>query len=103
MKAETHSFLHAVSQGDSDDEDAAAELSKLSEARHIITVPDFSPVSQQLRQVFDERFSDPRNTTQQRFLWDYWCAAHFTVKGPHAAVDCCCVISCIQSMLLLLP
>eukprot|EP00882_Tetradesmus_deserticola_P023752 GHRQ01025863.1.p2 GENE.GHRQ01025863.1~~GHRQ01025863.1.p2 ORF type:complete len:186 (+),score=52.74 GHRQ01025863.1:828-1385(+) len=38
----------------------------------VVTVPEFSPVSQQLRNVFDERFQDPRRTTPERFLWDYW-------------------------------
>ncbi|WIA11976.1 hypothetical protein OEZ85_012058 [Tetradesmus obliquus] len=59
-------------QGKADDDEDDAELTELSKAQHVITVPDFSPVSQQLRDVFDERFQDPRHTTQERFLWDYW-------------------------------
>jgi hypothetical protein len=48
------------------------EVTVVAGAGCAVTVPDFSPVSQQLRGVFDERFQDPRHTTQERFLWDYW-------------------------------
>lgn len=53
-------------------EDEDEELEELSVAQHIIIEPEFSPVTQQLRDVFDDRFKDPRAIHPDRFLWDYW-------------------------------
>ncbi|MEW5302461.1 MAG: hypothetical protein WDW36_005243 [Sanguina aurantia] len=47
-------------------------LEELSTARHIILEDGFLAVARQLRGVFDARFADPRVTTAERFLWDYW-------------------------------
>lgn len=38
----------------------------------LITIDKFSPEATQLRQVFDERFSDPRQARGDRFVWDWW-------------------------------
>ena len=62
---------------DADDADADADadygpLEELSEARHIIVEPDFTESAAELRAVFDARFEDPRATSRERFLWDYW-------------------------------
>jgi hypothetical protein len=42
------------------------------QARHVILEPDFSGAAADLRAVFDSRFEDPRKTSRERFLWDYW-------------------------------
>jgi hypothetical protein len=55
-----------------DDDDEAGPLQQLSEARHVIVEPGFTEAAEQLRGVFDSRFEDPRKTTRERFLWDYW-------------------------------
>jgi hypothetical protein len=33
---------------------------------------EFTASAPELRAVFDARFEDPRETTRERFLWDYW-------------------------------
>ena len=33
---------------------------------------NFFPKAKGLRNIFDERFSDPRKTDSRRFVWDYW-------------------------------
>lgn len=123
-------------------EEDAGELSELSQAQHVITVPDFAPeLCQQLRQVrpggtasavgratqcfilllmmhkrtiqrratqatrcapldvcmpsvqvFDDRFQDPRHTSEDRFLWDYFhipnqYTMHRTQVGATCATD----------------
>ncbi|MCX5742409.1 MAG: 2OG-Fe(II) oxygenase [Proteobacteria bacterium] len=35
-------------------------------------VDRFAPETAALREVFDERFADPRGTRDDRFVWDYW-------------------------------
>lgn len=49
---------HTACVTEADDDSDDAELSELHQAQHIITVPNFSPASRQLRQVFDERWVD---------------------------------------------
>lgn len=46
----------ADADADVDTDSGEAELSELHKPQHIIKVPDFSPVSSQLRQVFDDRW-----------------------------------------------
>eukprot|EP00798_Chlamydomonas_sp_ICE-L_P002375 gene2375-8682_t len=50
------------------------ELQELSQALHVIVEDSFlvEDLAVSLRGVFDERFQDPRKTTPERFLWDYW-------------------------------
>ncbi|KAF8071143.1 GPA3 [Scenedesmus sp. PABB004] len=56
-----------------DDDSAATELTELSKAQHVRTVPDFAPaLCRQLREVFDAAVADPRHTSAERFIWDYW-------------------------------
>jgi hypothetical protein len=63
----------AVEEGEEgEEEEEEEELEELSVAQHIIIESDFSPVTQQLRDVFDDRFKDPRAIHPDRFLWDYW-------------------------------
>ena len=40
--------------------------------RSVITVEDFAREAPLLRQVFDERFEQPRSTRSDRFVWDWW-------------------------------
>lgn len=37
-----------------------------------LVIDDFAPETAALREVFDERFADPRATRDDRFVWDYW-------------------------------
>lgn len=41
-------------------------------SRSIQIVDGFAPETKALRQVFDERFAEPRSTRGDRFQWDYW-------------------------------
>lgn len=36
------------------------------------TVDDFYPRAKALRKVFDTRFAEPCEATEERFVWDYW-------------------------------
>jgi len=38
----------------------------------ILTQDQFSPQAKGLRQEFDQRFADPKKTSSERFVWDYW-------------------------------
>lgn len=40
--------------------------------RSVIVVDRFAPEARALRDVFDERFAEPRSTRADRFVWDYW-------------------------------
>jgi hypothetical protein len=40
--------------------------------RDVLIVDQFSPDAARLRDVFDERFANPRSTRADRFVWDYW-------------------------------
>ncbi len=40
--------------------------------KHLWLQDRFFPGAPALRSVFDERFRDPKATTSQRFVWDYW-------------------------------
>lgn len=40
--------------------------------RNTFTRLQFLPAARQLRDVFDERFAEPRSNAPERFLWDYW-------------------------------
>lgn len=40
--------------------------------RPVLTVDGFFPQAQALRDHFDERFADPRQSRGDRFVWDYW-------------------------------
>jgi hypothetical protein len=76
----------AVPVGEADNPDETAtiaadevdgdELPELIPASHIIVEPDFLTCAQELREVFDKRFKDPRSTNRNRFLWDYWHVAN---------------------------
>jgi hypothetical protein len=37
-----------------------------------VIVDNFAPEAKQLREVFDERFAEPRSTRSDRFVWDWW-------------------------------
>ncbi len=41
-------------------------------SRSVLTVENFAREAPLLRQVFDERFEDPRSTRSDRFVWDWW-------------------------------
>lgn len=41
-------------------------------SRSVIVVDRFAPEATALRDVFDERFADPRSTRGDRFVWDWW-------------------------------
>ena len=38
----------------------------------MIVVDRFAPEARALRDVFDERFAEPRSSRADRFVWDYW-------------------------------
>lgn len=38
----------------------------------ILLEKNFSSVARELRKVFNGKFADPRNTSPDRFVWDYW-------------------------------
>ncbi|MBA3541433.1 MAG: 2OG-Fe(II) oxygenase [Deltaproteobacteria bacterium] len=40
--------------------------------RGLHVVDRFAPETEALREVFDKRFADPRDTRDDRFVWDYW-------------------------------
>jgi hypothetical protein len=40
--------------------------------RSVLTVDNFASEAPLLRQVFDERFEQPRSTRGDRFVWDWW-------------------------------
>jgi hypothetical protein len=41
-------------------------------SRSLIVVDRFAPEATALRDVFEERFADPRSTRGDRFVWDWW-------------------------------
>lgn len=41
-------------------------------SRFLLKIDRFSPYAPKLRAEFDSRFGDPRETTSDRFVWDYW-------------------------------
>lgn len=41
-------------------------------SRSVVIVDRFATGAKQLRATFDERFSDPRSTRGDRFVWDWW-------------------------------
>ena len=41
-------------------------------SRSVLTVDNFALEAPLLRQVFDERFEEPRSTRSDRFVWDWW-------------------------------
>jgi hypothetical protein len=41
-------------------------------SRSVLTVENFASEAPLLRQVFDERFEQPRSTRGDRFVWDWW-------------------------------
>lgn len=41
-------------------------------SRSVLTVENFAIEAPLLRQVFDERFEQPRSTRSDRFVWDWW-------------------------------
>eukprot|EP00238_Polyblepharides_amylifera_P009191 CAMPEP_0196590912 /NCGR_PEP_ID=MMETSP1081-20130531/67937_1 /TAXON_ID=36882 /ORGANISM="Pyramimonas amylifera, Strain CCMP720" /LENGTH=394 /DNA_ID=CAMNT_0041914137 /DNA_START=56 /DNA_END=1240 /DNA_ORIENTATION=+ len=43
-----------------------------NQERHIILNKNFLKCAEELKDMFDSRFSDPRETHPERFLWDYW-------------------------------
>uniref|UniRef100_A0A7R9V1D2 Prolyl 4-hydroxylase alpha subunit Fe(2+) 2OG dioxygenase domain-containing protein n=1 Tax=Chlamydomonas euryale TaxID=1486919 RepID=A0A7R9V1D2_9CHLO len=53
-------------------EEQSEALQQLSLARHVITEEEFLPCARQLRDVFDQRFGEPRSNSPARFMWDYW-------------------------------
>jgi Rps23 Pro-64 3,4-dihydroxylase Tpa1-like proline 4-hydroxylase len=40
--------------------------------QHIVRVPNFFSKARLLRKEFENRFENPKLTTQDRFVWDYW-------------------------------
>ena len=68
---ETYPDIHSQHIA-ADDAEEGEELQELSQARHVIIEKDFLQSAVELRGVFDERFKDPRQTHEARFLWDYW-------------------------------
>lgn len=40
--------------------------------KHFQIYKNFYSSAQKLRAEFDQQFSDPRSTSQKRFVWDYW-------------------------------
>jgi hypothetical protein len=61
----------AESTASKDEEEDAEEalLEELSHAQHVITVDNFLPEAQMLRDVFDKRFDNPRDVAPERFMW----------------------------------
>lgn len=41
-------------------------------ARDVLIVDGFAPEAEKLRGAFDARFANPRSTSGDRFVWDYW-------------------------------
>ncbi|MDB4958798.1 MAG: hypothetical protein JWO36_6367 [Myxococcales bacterium] len=41
-------------------------------SRSVVIVDQFAPEARALRDVFDERFAEPRSTRADRFVWDWW-------------------------------
>lgn len=67
----------AHEEEDEAEEDEGPEIEvPSSEARHIITEDSFGgDLTQRLRRHFVDRFKDPKKTTADRFVWDYWFVA----------------------------
>lgn len=40
--------------------------------KSLLKIPKFSPWAHELRDYFQEQFSDPRALNSSRFVWDYW-------------------------------
>lgn len=40
--------------------------------RSAVIVENFAPEARGLREVFDDRFAEPRSTRGDRFVWDWW-------------------------------
>jgi hypothetical protein len=40
--------------------------------RNLVVVDHFAPEARALRDVFDQRFAEPRSTRRDRFVWDWW-------------------------------
>ncbi len=40
--------------------------------RSAVIVDNFAPEARALREVFDDRFAEPRSTRGDRFVWDWW-------------------------------
>ncbi|MEO8842819.1 MAG: 2OG-Fe(II) oxygenase [Kofleriaceae bacterium] len=40
--------------------------------RSAVIVDNFAPEARGLREVFDDRFAEPRSTRGDRFVWDWW-------------------------------
>jgi 2OG-Fe(II) oxygenase superfamily len=40
--------------------------------RSAVIVDNFAPEARGLREVFDDRFAEPRSTRSDRFVWDWW-------------------------------
>ena len=40
---------------------------------HLKTIDSFYPKAEELRDVFDERFAEPRQAHSMRFVWDCEC------------------------------
>ncbi len=40
--------------------------------KRLLIQPDFFSEAQALRKSFDQRFADPRSSSRERFVWDYW-------------------------------
>jgi hypothetical protein len=45
-------------------------------AKHLVVCDKFFSGAPALRRVFDQRFADPRATSRDRFVWDYWHVPH---------------------------
>lgn len=67
------SELRYAEEGD-DEEEGEEPLLELSAACHLIIEDSFlgADLALSLRDTFDQRFSDPRTISPERFVWDYW-------------------------------
>ena len=52
---------------------AAARLAPIGPPMHLKTIDSFYPKAEELRDVFDERFAEPRQAHSMRFVWDCEC------------------------------
>ena len=47
-------------------------LEEMSAAASVMTIPNFLPSADTLRECFDEKFANPLKVDRERFCWDYW-------------------------------
>jgi hypothetical protein len=52
--------------------ESMAAADSVAGTQRAVVVPDFLTEADEMRAAFDGRFSDPRSTEPDRFVWDYW-------------------------------